>query len=350
MEYKEKPEGPFFVSFYVTNFNSSDQSFSYKINIVDFYDNLYESNIINQNNFKQINFSNNYIQLNEESCINDIVEKYIKVEIFVKTNISDDNNFVLIGYENIKVFSFLHEQLIISKNIIITYKYEDQKENVVNKNIDNEKNKKTKDNEKEGKNKKKKEKNKNNAKNEMEILENSIKKDIDINFNITLNINSLVGHYCDRLNYNIMNVKIDGIYNISSSIEEIVPKRNSLNFHYKLHHIKHLKKDIKNVKQTFLQRKMLESPFAVNTVRPNLKKEIQIENDKKQKEDISNLFNRSVMEGIKFVNHEIKQLRKEEQIKIYQRSKEYFSFLNNLKENPKYINLYNNMKDVMVNK
>ncbi|EWC88989.1 hypothetical protein PFNF54_02259 [Plasmodium falciparum NF54] len=296
MEYKEKPEGPFFVSFYVTNFNSSDQSFSYKINIVDFYDNLYESNIINQNNFKQINFSNNYIQLNEESCINDIVEKYIKVEIFVKTNISDDNNFVLIGYENIKVFSFLHEQLIISKNIIITYKYEDQKENVVNKNIDNEKNKKTKDNEKEGKNKKKKEKNKNNAKNEMEILENSIKKDIDINFNITLNINSLVGHYCDRLNYNIMNVKIDGIYNISSSIEEIVPKRNSLNFHmklldislyngipiednvtssivdtlcatfevnisdvilnkvvnakYKLHHIKHLKKDIKNVKQS----------------------------------------------------------------------------------------------------
>ncbi|ETW43346.1 hypothetical protein PFNF135_02259 [Plasmodium falciparum NF135/5.C10] len=469
MEYKEKPEGPFFVSFYVTNFNSSDQSFSYKINIVDFYDNLYESNIINQNNFKQINFSNNYIQLNEESCINDIVEKYIKVEIFVKTNISDDNNFVLIGYENIKVFSFLHEQLIISKNIIITYKYEDQKENVVNKNIDNEKNKKTKDNEKEGKNKKKKEKNKNNAKNEMEILENSIKKDIDINFNITLNINSLVGHYCDRLNYNIMNVKIDGIYNISSSIEEIVPKRNSLNFHmklldislyngipiedkenkkynitwnnnniykyrnikeieyiykylfyesfnvngwiicfnenkktkdnvtssivdtlcatfevnisdvilnkvvnakYKLHHIKHLKKDIKNVKQSgnqcldiftnsyiqltiqfykpFLQRKMLESPFAVNTVRPNLKKEIQIENDKKQKEDISNLFNRSVMEGIKFVNDEIKQLRKEEQIKIYQRSKEYFSFLNNLKENPKYINLYNNMKDVMI--
>ncbi|SOV13723.1 conserved Plasmodium protein, unknown function [Plasmodium sp. gorilla clade G2] len=455
MEYKEKPEGPFFVSFYVTNFNSSDLSFSYKINIVDFYDNLYESNIINQNNFKQINFSNNYIQLNEE--------------ILVKTNISDDNNFVLIGYENIKAFSFLHEQLIISKNIIITYKYEDHKENVVNKNIDNEKTKKKKDNEKEGKNKKKKEKNKNNTKIEIEILENSIKKDIDINFNITLNINSLVGHYCDRLNYNIMNVKIDGIYNIASSIEEIVTKKNSLNFQmklldislnngiliedkenkkynitwnnnniykyrnikeieyiykylfyesfningwiicsneskkqkdnvapnivdtlcsifevnisdivlnkvvnakYKLHHIKDLKKDIKNVKQSgnqcldifsnsyiqltiqfykpFLQRQMLESPFPIDSIRPNLKKEIQIENDKKKKEDISNLFNRSVVEGINFINDQIKQLRKEQQMKIYQRTKEYFSFLNNLKENPTYINLYNNMKDVMI--
>ncbi|EWC77081.1 hypothetical protein C923_02248 [Plasmodium falciparum UGT5.1] len=274
MEYKEKPEGPFFVSFYVTNFNSSDQSFSYKINIVDFYDNLYESNIINQNNFKQINFSNNYIQLNEESCINDIVEKYIKVEIFVKTNISDDNNFVLIGYENIKVFSFLHEQLIISKNIIITYKYEDQKENVVNKNIDNEK---------EGKNKKKKEKNKNNAKNEMEILENSIKKDIDINkenkkYNITWNNNNI---------YKYRNIKeIEYIYkylfyesfnvngwiicfnenkktkdNVTSSIVDTlcatfevnisdVILNKVVNAKYKLHHIKHLKKDIKNVKQS----------------------------------------------------------------------------------------------------
>ncbi|CRG98884.1 conserved Plasmodium protein, unknown function [Plasmodium relictum] len=467
MEYKEKPEGPFFVSFFVTNFNASDETCYYKINVIDFHNNIFESNIIKKNKCEQVNFGNNYIEINEETAINDLIENSIKIEVFAK-NITSENNFILIGSESIRAFPFLHDQLILGKNITICYKYEEKKGDIENENVENEKKKKKKNNEKEEK--KKKKKSKNNSKNELDITENFIKTDIDLNFHITLNINSLVGYFCDRNNYNIMNIKVDGVYNIPKDAENKIPKKNFLTFQfkfldfclnsgtlvedeqnnkykitwnknviykyrnikeieyiynflyydsfningyllcfsenkkqkdntttnivnslcakfeinisdvisnkvidikYKLQEVDTLKNEIKNIKENddyddffiynsayilltiqfykpFVISSTIEAPFKINNLKNDIKMKNEKEKIKSENESISNLFNKLIIEGIEYVDNEINKLKKEDQIKIYQKSKEYFIFLNNLKENATYINLYNNVKNIMI--
>ncbi|ANQ06899.1 Uncharacterized protein PCOAH_00011050 [Plasmodium coatneyi] len=504
MEYKEKPEGPFFVSFYVTNFTASDDLTSYKINVTDFYGNCYESNLIGKNNYRQINFPSNCIEICEgpsETAINDIIQSCVKVDVFARNNnpegepkdikdggSGDDNNsddalsssFVPIGSESIKAFPFLHDQLIITRKIVASYKCGEQGgEDPANQNETDQagepggpgekadksdKKKKKKIAEKDEKKKKKKEKTKSNSRRDEKKSDHSLKTDIDISFHITLNINSLVGYYCGRSSYNIMNVKVDGVYNIPKAVEDKMAKKNSHTFQLKFldfclndgalvedeqdkYRIVWKKNDLykyRNIKEIeYIYNFLFYESFNVNAYllcvnegkkqrdnatpsvmdslcgrfevnisdvitntvinakyqlhsfnspkgeaksgreneaneesfvyggayvlltiqfyKPFLKREkvefpLQMfnakggtpESDKKESECVENVFNRSILEGIQYVNHQIDKLKEEDQIKIYRKSKEYVSFLDRLKETPTYLNLYNNIKDVMI--
>ncbi|CAA9990174.1 conserved Plasmodium protein, unknown function [Plasmodium knowlesi strain H] len=510
MEYKEKPEGPFFVSFYVTNFTASDDLASYKINITDFYGNCYESNLIGKNNYRQINFPSNYIEICEETAINDIIQSCVKVDVFARNNDpegepkdrkdggsgdekGDDNNggdndsddgpsgsFVRIGSENIKAFPFLHDQLIITRKIVASYRCgEKGGNNSANQNegdqadepVDpgekgdkSDKKRKKKNADKDEKKKKKKDKIKGNSRREDKKSDNSLKTDIDISFHITLNINSLVGNYCGRSSYNIMNVKVDGVYNISKAIDEKMAKKNSHTFQlkfldfslndgalvedeqdkykivwkkndlYKYRNIKEIeyiynflfyesfnvnayllcvnegKKQRDNATPSVMdtlcgrfqvnisdvitnavinakyQLQSMNSPkgeaksgrenegneesfvyggayilLTIQFYKPFFKKEkvefpLRIfnvmgggtESDKKESDCVEDVFNRSIMEGIQYVNLQIDKLKEEDQIKIYRKSKEYVSFLDSLRETPTYLNLYNNIKEIMI--
>ncbi|EUD70621.1 hypothetical protein YYG_04179 [Plasmodium vinckei petteri] len=156
MEYKEKPEGPFIVSFYVTNFTSSDESFAYTIKLTDFYNNDYESNIIAKNNSRKINFSSNYIEIDENSALNDVIEKSISLDIFVNSN----DNIICIGKEDIKLFPFLHDQLTITKDVIISYKCQEKSSDQASQYNEENKNSEKEDDTQDGEKKKKKKKKK----------------------------------------------------------------------------------------------------------------------------------------------------------------------------------------------
>ncbi|GAW79707.1 hypothetical protein, conserved [Plasmodium gonderi] len=505
MEYKEKPEGPFFVTFYVTNFTASDDSVSYKINITDFYGNCYESNIISKNSYRQINFSSNYIEICEETAIKDVIQSCIKINVLARSNSKgkeDDNqksdsennsdngsnSFICIGSDNIKTFPFLHDQLIITRNVIVSYKCENRWEEIDNQ-IEkdqmgepgepgkpseiSDKKKKKKNSDKDEKKKKKKNSDKVKSKSggDGRKSENCIKSNIGISFNITLNVNSLLGNYCERSSYNIMNMKVDGVYNIPKSVEDKISKKNLhtfqlkfldfcmndgmlvkdeqdkykiewkkndlykyrnikeieyiynflfyesfnvnayllcfnegkkqkdnnspsvvdflcgrfevnindvisnkvLNAKYRLHVLDLQKGEVKNAiekgdtnegsfiyggayimltikfyKPFFQREKKVEFPLKMDNMKEGSKVNGVLSPNQKEGEDIGNLFNRLILEGIQYVNSEINKRKNEEQIKIYKKSKEYLSFLNDLKENPTYINLYNNIKEVMI--
>ncbi|SCA48613.1 conserved Plasmodium protein, unknown function [Plasmodium ovale] len=476
MEYKEKPDGPFFVSFYVTNFSASDESTLYRIKVTDFYNNYHESNDIHKSNLRQINFSSNYIEINEESAINDIVENSIKIEVFAKTNRTEgdresveggtdyEGNFICIGSDDIRTFPFLHDQLIITKNVIVSYKYDEKKECSNGPSAEKRKNEKE-----EKKKKKRQDRNKSGTKKEADTQEDCIKRDINISFYITLNINSLVGSYCGRAAYNIMNVQVDGVFNIPASLDDKLQRKSSISFQlkfldfclndgilvededndtykitwrknsmykyrnmketeyiynflfgksfnvnayilciseskkqkenaspnvldflcarfevniadvianrvvsakYKLHTLNDTKKETKSDYENgvredelaysdayvlltvqfykpFLQRPPMDILKLDYFKNENIIKSGEKE-DTKEEESISCMFNRLILDGIEFVNGEIGKLKNEDQLKIYRKSKNYFSFLNSLKERPTYIHLYNNIKNVMI--
>ncbi|VEV55732.1 conserved Plasmodium protein, unknown function [Plasmodium vinckei vinckei] len=226
MEYKEKPEGPFIVSFYVTNFTSSDESFAYTIKLTDFYNNNYESNIIDKNNSRKINFSSNYIEIDENSALNDVIEKSISLDIFVNSN----DNIICIGKEDIKLFPFLHDQLTITKDVIISYKCQEKSSDQASQYNEENKNSEKEDDTQDGEKKKKKKKKKNSSKNKTPKQEQLLTQNIDARFCITLNINTLIGEYAGRLNYNIMNMKVDGVFNVQNNLEDKLLKKNSLSF------------------------------------------------------------------------------------------------------------------------
>ncbi|SBT32230.1 hypothetical protein, conserved [Plasmodium ovale wallikeri] len=448
----------------VTNFSASDESTLYRIKVTDFYNNYYESNDIHKSNLRQINFSSNYIEINEESAINDIVENSIKIEVFAKTNRTEgdgesveggtdcEGNFICIGSEDIRTFPFLHDQLIITKNVVVSYKYDEKKECSNGPSTEKRKNEKE-----EKKKKKRQDRNKSGTKKEADTQEDCIKRDINISFYITLNINSLVGSYCGRAAYNIMNVQVDGVFNIPASLDDKLQKKSSLSFQlkfldfclndgilvededndtykitwrknnmykyrnmketeyiynflfgqsfnvnayilciseskkqkenaspnvldflcarfevniadvianrvvsakYKLHTLNDTKKETKSgyengvredelAYSAFLQRPPVDTLKLDYFKNENIIKSGEKE-DTKEEESISCMFNRLILDGIEFVNGEIGNLKNEDQLKIYRKSKNYFSFLNSLKEHPTYIHLYNNIKNVMI--
>ncbi|CXI24905.1 conserved Plasmodium protein, unknown function [Plasmodium berghei] len=463
MEYKEKPEGPFIVSFYITNFTSSDDSFGYTIKLTDFYNNSYESNIITKNDLRNINFSSNYIEIDENNAINDVVEKSINLDIFVNNN----DNLICIGQENIKLFPFLHDQLTITKDVIISYKYHEKSLGQISQYNEENKNSEKEDDIQDEERKKKKKKKKNSSKNKITKQDQLLTQNIDARFCITLNINTLIGEYAGRLNHNIMSMHVEGVFNVHN-LEEKFSKKNSFSFQivfldlclndgklvkdeesdqykiiwnqnniykyrniketeyiynfllyetfhinayllcfndgkrrnasstsasvvedlsgkfevnvtdlisnkvintkYKLQFLENSKKtkdedEKKNDKpfifansyllltiqfyKPFLKRKLIETPLNLDCF-----KNLTIKNEKdvvdKKNENISDLFNNYILNGIELINTEIDKLGKNEHIKLYQMSKEYFNFLNNLKENEKYINLYNNIKHIMI--
>ncbi|KMZ94486.1 hypothetical protein PVMG_01843 [Plasmodium vivax Mauritania I] len=93
----------------------------------------------------------------------------------------------------------------------------------------------------------------------------------------------------------------------------------------------------------FLKREKVEFPLRVVNVKGGAPA-----GDKKESECVENVFNRSILEGIQYVNLQIDQLKEEDQMKIYRKSKEYVSFLDSLKETPTYLNLYSSIKGVMI--
>ncbi|KJP89603.1 hypothetical protein AK88_00814 [Plasmodium fragile] len=489
-----------------------------------FYGNCYESNLIGKNNYRQINFRSNNIEICEETAINDIIQSCVKVDVLARSNNSEgepkdkkdsgsgddkgddnksrnngDNNdsddgpsnsFVLVGSDRIKAFPFLHDQLIITRKIVVSYKCGERgTEDPANQNETdqtgepggpgengdkNDKKKKKKIADNDEKKKKKKEKTKSNSRKDEKQSDYTLQEDIDISFHITLNINSLVGYYCGRSSYNIMNVKVnlenhycemvDGVYNIPKAIDHKMAKKNShtfqlkfldcslndgalvedeqdkykivwktndlykyrniqeieyiynflfyesfnvnayvlcinegkkqrenatpsvmdalcgrfevnisdviqntvINAKYQLHSMNSPKGEAKSGQQNeaneesfvyggayvlltiqfykpFFKREKVEFPLRMFNLKGGT-----VTSDKKDSDSVENVFNRSILEGIQYVNLEIDKLKEEDQIKIYRKSKEYVSFLDSLKETPTYLNLYNNIRDVMI--